>query len=866
MARKKKVVAQASEAVREEKFLELPMDEVMGDRFGIYAKEVIQNRAIPDARDGLKPVQRRIIFAMYDEGNLFSKPTKKCAHTVGAVMGKYHPHGDSSIYEALARLSQSWNLRYPLIDFQGNNGSIDGDSPAAYRYTEARLNNLAELLVLDIEKNTVDQQLTFDDTSFEPMVLPARFPNLLVNGSQGIAVGVATEIPPHNLVEVVEAIIYRINHKKATVADLREFVKGPDFPTGGRVFTGDGLDSIYETGRGKIEIEAKTEIVLEKNFNLIVISEIPYQTNKSTLLREIGLIATNRRVDGINEVRDESDRNGLRIVVEIKKDINPEIILEFLLNKTQLRTNYSANVVTIANNRPKTLNLLELVDVYIEHQVSVITRRSSYDLAKQSKRLHIVDGLMKAISVVDEVVKTIRASNDKASAKENLITKFDFTNEQAEAIVMLQLYKLTSTDITTLQNEKNTLEREISKLKDILENEKSLNRVIINDLKEIANKYGDDRRTKLEEKGEIIQVDKRDLIVEEDVMVALTRDGYIKRSSVKSYRSSGENALPAIKTGDLFVMADLASTKDTIIAFTNLGNYLFIPVFEISDSKWKEEGKYLNYIVNLSSEEKIVQAFNVKLFREDLNFVMVTKKGLIKRSTISEFTAQRYSRPLSCIRLGKGDRLADACLTNGNSNVLVIASSGSASLYNENDVTLVSLKAAGVKAINKLKGAHITGIVSLSSDEKVRVGIVTDNAHFRIFDTNSLEVTARLGKLQNVMRVFKSDPHEITSIFAYYKNSEKPLIHILTSSNLIVPIDLSETKPIPLDKYAKRNIENISDDDKIVGLFNLTVKVIDDSIKSEEPPIKIAPSTIVTSSEDEDDAYEQISIFDVIDE
>lgn len=865
MAKKKKNQAETPEIQHQETFLELPMDEVMGDRFGIYAKEVIQNRAIPDARDGLKPVQRRIIFAMYDEGNVFSKPTKKCAHTVGAVMGKYHPHGDSSIYEALARMSQSWNLRYPLIDFQGNNGSIDGDSPAAYRYTESRLSQLAELLVLDIEKDTVEQQLTFDDTSFEPVVLPSRFPNLLVNGSQGIAVGVATEIPPHNLREVVEAVIYRINHKKCTVQELREFVKGPDFPTGGKVFISEGLDSIYEAGRGKIEIEAKTEIVNEKNANLIVITEIPYQTNKSVLLKEIGLIASTKKVDGIIEVRDESDRNGLRIVVETKKEINPEIILEYLLNKTQLRTNYSANVVAISDNRPKTLNLLELVDAYITHQVDVITRRSKFDLDKQMKRLHIVDGLIKAISIVDEVVKVIRASKDKANAKENLIQKFGFSSEQAEAIVMLQLYKLTSTDITTLENEKKVLEKEIETLNDILANEKSLNRVLITDLREIAHKFGDDRRTEIVEKGAIIQIDKRDLIAEEEVMVAITRDGYIKRSSLKSYRSSGDNALPALKTGDYFVMSDQVSTKDILIAFTTLGNYLYIPVYEILDSKWKDEGKFINYLITLTADEKIVRVFNVKEFREDLYFTIVTSKGLIKRTQVSEFRAQRYSRPLQCIRLSKGDRLADAALTNGNSSILVVASNGTASYYNENDVTLVSLKAAGVKAISKLKGASIVGLVSSWTGDKLRVGLVTDNAHFRVFDLNNLEVTARLGKLHTVMRVFKSDPHDILGIFAYSKSLEKPIVNLLSTNNAIVPIELIEVKPLPLDKYAKRNIDNLSEEEKIVGIFTLGVKTIDNSLKAEEPPVKIAPVT-VTTSEDDDDAYEQISIFDVLEE
>ena len=854
----------------EEHIIEMPMEEIMGDRFGLYAKEVIQNRAIPDVRDGLKPVQRRIVYCMYDEGNIHTKPTRKCAHSVGAVMGRYHPHGDSSIYEALARLSQPWNLRYPLIDFQGNNGSIDGDAPASYRYTEARLNELSELLTRDIDKNTVDKQLTFDDVDLEPVVLPSRFPNLLLNGSQGIAVAVATEIPPHNMKEVIEAIIYRITHKKATIEDLREFIKGPDFPTGGIVYKSDGLDKIYTTGRGRIEIEARWEIVNEDNLQKMVITEIPYQVNKSIILRDIGNIIEKKAIDGLLELRDESDRNGLRIVVDLRKDANSEVITEYLLNKTLLRTSYNANVVAIADNRPQTLNLLQLVDYYIDHQVDVIRRRSEFDLERLLKRLHIVDGLMKAISILDDVVKLIRKSNDKANAKENLIEAFDFTAEQAEAILTMQLYRLSNTDITTLVNEEDSIEKEITNLREILANENALNRVLINDLKEISKKFGDDRRTSIRERGEIIEIDKRDLIADEDVMIAITRDGYLKRSSMRSYVSSGENALPGIKSGDLLVMADEANNKDTIIVFTNKGNYCYIPVYTIHEGRWKDEGKHLNYIVTLSPDEKLIKAFVIKEFRDDLYFTMVTGKGRIKRSLISEFTAIRFSRPLICIRLSKGDYLVDVVATSGNSDLVVVTRNGSASYYNENEVSPLSLKAAGVKAISRLKNDAIVGLVSVHPGEKIRLGILTNKGHVRLVDVNHLEITARLGKMQYVMRSFKSDVHNVVGVLAIDKTLEDSLIaYNLTDNNNLVPVVIDDVKLTATDKYAKQNIDQLGKGEVFVGLYRMLVRTISAETKAYEPVIQTEVATIKTiekSTKRKEVEYEQMSIFDILED
>ena len=522
-----------------------PLEDVMGDRYATYAKYVIQDRAIPDVRDGLKPVQRRIIFSMYKSGNTFNKPTKKCAHTVGAVMGTYHPHGDTSIYEALARMSQDWKVRYPLIDFQGNNGSIDGDSPAAYRYTESRLSELSNELIADIEKKTVDMQLNFDDTELEPTVLPSRFPNLLVNGTEGIAVALATEIPPHNLKEVIDAVIYRVGHKTATVEDLMQFVKAPDFPTGGYIYQSPGLEQIYKTGRGRIEVAGKAEIVEKKDINQIIITEVPYKVVKIQLVYEIDKIRHSKAIDGIIEVRDESDYKGIRIAVDIKKNAKADLILQYLMKKTNLVTGYTANMVAIVNGRPKTLSLIDFVDAYIAHQVEVITRKSRFDLTKCSDRLHIVDGLILASLNINEVVEIIRKSKDKADSKLNLIKRFELSNEQAEAIVTMPLYKLSHTDELILEKEKTQLEKEIENLKNILEDPNKLNRVLVKDLKNLSEKYGDERRTQIIEKGETKEIDKRELIAKEEVMIAVSYDGYLKRSSIRSYSSSNGD-LPAI--------------------------------------------------------------------------------------------------------------------------------------------------------------------------------------------------------------------------------------------------------------------------------------------------------------------------------
>lgn len=604
-----------------------PLEDIMGERYATYAKYVIQDRAIPDLRDGLKPVQRRIIYAMYHSNNLFRKPYRKSATSVGEVMGKYHPHGDASIYDALVHMSQPWKYRVPLIDFQGNNGSIDGDNAAAHRYTEVRLAQISEELVRDIDKNTVDTQLTFDDSQDEPTVLPARFPNLLINGTQGIAVAMATNIPPHNLRDVIDAVIYRLSHKKTTIEDLIDIIKGPDFPTGGTIYRTDSVKQIYLSGHGRVEILSKVEIAKLKGYHQLVIKEIPYGVIKSALVKQMDEIRFKKIIDGILEVRDESDHHGMRVAIDIREDANPEKILQYFYAKTDLKSSFSANMVAIDKGHPITFNLLQYIDSYIDHQVEVITRLSQFDLSKASARLEIVEGLIKAIGILDEVVKLIRKSEDKQDAMANLEKKFSFTKPQADAIVSLQLYRLTNTDVTTLKDEEKQLKATIKELKEILSDREVLNKKIIKDLKLISSTYGQNRLTKIvTEPKETLQIDKRDLIAKEDIYLAVTRDGYIKRSPLKSYKSS-EGQSPGIKEADLLVGIGQATTLDYLLVFTQLGNYLYIPVHELQETKWKEEGKHINYLVNLGPEEKLIKAMIVTDFKPDAFVVIVTRNG-----------------------------------------------------------------------------------------------------------------------------------------------------------------------------------------------------------------------------------------------
>lgn len=870
------------------------LEDIMGDRYATYAKYVIQDRAIPDVRDGLKPVQRRIIFSMYKSGNTINKPTKKCAHTVGAVMGTFHPHGDTSIYEALARMSQNWKVRYPLIDFQGNNGSIDGDEPAAYRYTEARLSEISNELIIDIDKKTVDMQLNFDDTEFEPVVLPSRFPNLLVNGTEGIAVALATEIPPHNLREVIEAVIYRISHKTATNEDLMELVKGPDFPGGGLIYQSEGLKNIYLTGRGRIEVASKTEIIENNDIKQIVITEIPYKIEKKALVFEIDKIIHSKTVSGLIEIRDESDWKGIRIVIDCKKDAKVELLLKYLMNKTPLLSSYSANMVAIVNGRPKTLSLIEFIDAYIDHQVNVLTRRISFDLDKCNARLHIVNGLIIASININEVVEIIKKSSDKADSKVNLIKKYDLSNEQAEAIVTMPLYKLSHTDEIALETEKKGLEKDIAKFTELLEDPAKLNRLLIKDLKEISNKYGDDRRTSIVEKEETKPIDKRELISKEEVVLSITRDGYLKRSTPKSFKGSSDY-YPGLKAGDAFVGIGKSFTTNYLICFTNQGNYICLPVHKLTENKWRDEGIHINSLASLNSGEKIIKCVEISEFRNDVYLGVLTKFGQIKRMPLSCLETTKHSRSIRYIKLLNNDEVAGVCMLSGNSNILVMTASSKVSVFNENELSILGSNASGVKSISGLGKDSASSIISFEQDERCKILCFTNKGHWRIFDNSKFPVTPRLGKTTEVIPCFKSDLHLVVNAIKLDTKEEVSRNFIILNNNESVKFEINDYKSTDSAKYAKKNMD-IPNKTFIEAAVSTHIDTIDKNFKSnpitikekkvEELPQEESVSIIDTSSiqdaksegipekylktsnekeEQNTKDYEQISIFDDLD-
>lgn len=682
-----------------EKIITQSLDDIMGDRFGKYSKYIIQDRALPDVRDGLKPVQRRILYAMYKEGNTHNKPYRKSAKTVGNVIGNYHPHGDTSVYDAMVRLSQEWKIRMPLIDMQGNNGSIDNDPAAAMRYTEARLSAIASELLKDIDKETVQMALNFDDTEYEPTVVPAKFPNLLVNGATGISAGYATDIPPHNLGEVIDATIYRIMHPHCSLDKLMEFMKGPDFPTGAIVEGKNGIKTAFEKGKGKVVVRSKTTILEEKNINKIVVTEIPYEVNKAELVRKLDEIRFNKSIDGIIEVRDESDRNGLSIVIDLKKDVDIQNTLNYFYKNTDLQKNYNYNMVAIKDKRPVLMGIQDILDGYINHEIEVITKRSLFDLNKAKERKHLVAGLIKAVSILDDVMKTIRQSKDKQDAKLNLQKLYAFSEKQSEAIVTLQLYRLSNTDIVALENENKELDQLIQTLQSILESDQVLRKVIIDELKQIKKQYPSPRLTEIKDEIQEVTINEEAMILPEDIYVSITRDGYIKRISQRSYKAS-ENTPFGKKEEDALIDLYFANTLDKLLVFTNQGNYLYIPIHKLEEFKWKEVGKHISYLIKVSPEEKVIGTILVKSFDLPLYVVLASRYGQMKRVSLKDFEVARYTKTIKCMNLKKDDYLQSVGLSDGKQGIVLTSKAGHATLYSENEISVLGIKAGGIKGIN----------------------------------------------------------------------------------------------------------------------------------------------------------------------
>lgn len=727
-----------------DKKIVMSLETIMGDRFGKYSKYIIQDRALPDVRDGLKPVQRRILYSMYKEGNLATKPYRKSAKTVGNVIGNYHPHGDTSVYDAMVRLSQEWKMRAPLIDMQGNNGSIDNDPAAAMRYTEARLSPIAVELLKNLDKDTVLMSLNFDDTEYEPTVLPAAYPNLLVNGATGISAGYATDIPPHNLEEVIDATIYRIKHPNCSLEKIMEFIKGPDFPTGAIVEGKEGILNAFKHGKGKVIVRSKTEIIEEKNMNKIVISEIPYEVNKAELVRKIDEIHFNHNLDGIIEVRDESDRNGLRIVIDLKKDMSVQNTLNYLYKNTDLQKNYNYNMVAIKDKRPVLMGILDILDGYIDHQIDVVTRSSIYDLNRAKDRKHIVEGLIKAISILDDVVKTIRKSKDKSDAKRNLIDKYGFSEKQAEAIVMLQLYRLTNTDIKTLEHENDELDEKITYLNTILDSDEVLRKVIIAQLKTIKKEYSMPRLSMIKDKIQEIKIDEKAMILSEGVNISITRDGYIKRISNRSIKASEKTPFGK-KENDYLVSMYKANTLDHLLLFSDAGNYLFIPVHKIEEFKWKDPGKHISYLVKMDSGEKIIASILVKDFNLPLYVMIATKNGQIKRTLLKDFEVTRYSKPLKCIGLKNDDKVVDVKLTNNDCGIILTTKNGYGALYSEQEVSIVGVKALGIKAIN-LKDDELVSLDIFNPTVDYSLVLISDNGGIKRMKISDIKPCNRATK------------------------------------------------------------------------------------------------------------------------
>ncbi|NBH41434.1 DNA topoisomerase IV subunit A [Ligilactobacillus murinus] len=770
----------------EQNIQELSLEAVMGERFGRYSKYIIQERALPDIRDGLKPVQRRILFAMHEDKNTFDKPFRKSAKSVGNVMGNFHPHGDSSIYEAMVRLSQDWKLREPLIEMHGNNGSMDGDPPAAMRYTEARLSMIAAEMLKDIDKKTVDMVLNFDDTEYEPTVLPARFPNLLVNGATGISAGYATEIPTHNLDETIQATIYLMKHPEASLEELMQFIKGPDFPTGGILQGLDGIKKAYETGRGRAMLRAKTAIEdLRGGKSSLVVTEIPYEVNKAVLVKKIDEIRLLKKVEGIAEVRDESDRDGLRIVIELKKNANAEGILNYLFKNTDLQISYNFNMVAIDHMRPKHVGLKQILTSYLEHQRAVTTKRTEFDLNKAKQREHIVIGLIKALSILDQVIKVIRASKNRKDATKNLVQQFDFTEKQADAIVALQLYRLTNTDVTELENEASTLKKAIAKYEKILSDPKELDKVIRQELQTIAKKYASPRKTEIQAKIASLKIETEVLVAQEDVIVQISREGYVKRSSLRSFNASDAND-NGLREDDEPVLQTTVNTLDHLFIFTNKGNVIYRPVHEITEARFKDTGEHLSQTVGLDVDERVIFAKVFKSLDEPGNFVFATKEGFIKQTSLVDLKPGRTykSRASRYITLKTPtDEVISLYYTTENKQLVCVSYNGYGLRYDLAEVPTTGARAAGVKCMD-LRDDTLVAV--LLADEQSALGLLTTRGSFKKMKVTEIPMTSRARRGVQILRELKSKPHRVFTAFLIVPDQR---LEVTTETEKVITVE-----------------------------------------------------------------------------
>ncbi|MBU0997392.1 MAG: DNA topoisomerase IV subunit A [Firmicutes bacterium] len=777
----------------DEKIIPENLETIVGDRFGKYSKYIIQDRALPDVRDGLKPVQRRILYAMHALGMGSTKPYKKSARIVGEVIGKYHPHGDTSVYDAMVRMSQTWKMGTLLIDMHGNNGSIDNDPAAAMRYTEARLSVYAEQLLKDIDKRTVNFIPNFDDEEYEPVVLPAKFPNLLVNGGMGMATGYATNIPPHNLNEVIEAVIHKIRHPEATIEDLAKIIKGPDFPTGAIVEGTDEIRKAFETGKGRIIIKSKVEV---KDTSLIV-TEIPYEVNKSELVRKIDEIRLKKKIDGIIEVRDESDREGLRIVIDLKKEISSKVVLAYLLKNTDLSVAFNYNVVAIDQKSPKQLSLNDLLNSYILHQKEVIRNRSNFELQRAEKRSHIVDGFLKMVEILDDVIIAIRASYGKKDSIDKLMSLFNFTEIQADAIVSLQLYRLSSTDVEEMKKENLDLQKQINQLSKILSNELVLENVIVSELSELSASLPQPRRSEIKDEIRKLEIDEQELIQNENVMVVLSKDGYIKRTSMKSYQATPGNT--GLKQNDVVLKQQEVNTRDTLLIFTTLGNYINIPVYKVPDMKWRDLGEFIGVFAPLKDSEDVLDMITIDSFEDEKMILLANQQGAIKQVTLSEFQQIRLNKTYNCMPASKINHLVSVDIKESyDTSVTMASKNGYVVKYDITDIPAQSLSAKGVKGIN-LRDDDLIGARYTNSISKDEILLLTNRGAIKRCFTSTIDISHRPAKGKLFLKSVKTNPYQFIGFISENVFRLKDYITfriILKDGEFIIPGN--DLKP---DKY-----------------------------------------------------------------
>jgi DNA gyrase subunit A len=768
------------ELIKPSRDIPVNIEDEMRKSYLDYAMSVIIGRALPDVRDGLKPVHRRILYAMYKEGNTSDKRYIKCAGVVGEVIKKYHPHGDAAVYDTLVRMAQDFNMRYLLIDGQGNFGSVDGDPAAAYRYTECRLAKLAEEMLADIDKDTVDFIPNFDESTEEPTVLPTRVPGLLINGSDGIAVGMATKIPPHNLTEIIEATILLLNKPTASIDEVLALVPGPDFPTGAYIYGKSGIKEAYRTGRGQFTMRAKAAIERPgKEKVQIVVTEIPFQVNKSRVIERIAELVQDKKIEGISDVRDESDRDGMRMVIEIKRGEQPEVILNNLYKHTQLQDTFGMIMLAIVHGQPRTLPLIDALQLFIDHRVTVVRRRTEYDLRKAQERAHILEGFLKALSHLDAIIKVIRASKTPAEARTGLMTRFDFTERQAQAILELQLQRLTALEREKIQAEYDDLQKKIAEYQEILASDKALKKVIVNELKEIQKVYGDARRTEIIEEQDEIRLE--DLIAVQDVVITVSHSGYTKRTPLSAYRQQarGGKGRLGMKTREEDFVENLfiASTHSYILVFTNTGKLYWLKVYEIPDVGAAGKGKHILNLVNLSKEEKVAAVLAVKELPEEPKDVtvegetlaaegyitMVTRQGIIKKTRLAEFSNPR-SAGILAMKIEEGDELIAVKLTSGRDNIFLASHEGMAIRFPEADVRDMGRAAYGVNAMDLDKGDYIVGMEIVGDKELIlsvtekgygkRTAIVEYRLQSRAGKgVINVKTTERNGKVVNVLPV-----------------------------------------------------------------------------------------------------------------